>query len=151
MRHPSGMPSKQEFDRRVIESSTTQVSTSTLRVVFFNHKSKKKNVCTHFKMVVCVVHSIIVTSNIIEFLNSLHSLHSLHSQYSITTLATLSKLALLIALAALALLKYCTRFTNCTRFIHCTDFIHCTRSTNYTCLDALYSLMHSLPSLHSLH
>ena len=41
VRHPSGMPSKQEFDRRVIESSTTQVSTSTLRGFFQPQKQKK--------------------------------------------------------------------------------------------------------------
>ena len=45
VRHPSGMPSKQEFDRRVIESSTTLVSTSTLRFFFVNHKSTKRKRC----------------------------------------------------------------------------------------------------------
>ena len=42
VRHPSGMPSKQEFDRRVIESSTTQVSTSTLRVFLSTTKVQKE-------------------------------------------------------------------------------------------------------------
>ena len=42
VRHPSGMPSKQEFDRRVIESSTTLVSTSTLRVFLSTTKVQKK-------------------------------------------------------------------------------------------------------------
>ena len=47
VRHPSGMPSKQEFDRRVIESSTTQVSTSLLSV-FATHKSTKEKGKTIF-------------------------------------------------------------------------------------------------------
>ena len=47
VRHPSGMPSKQEFDRRVIESSTTLVSTSTLRVFLSTTKVQKEKRCLH--------------------------------------------------------------------------------------------------------